>query len=35
MKRLTIILFDDEKEAFAICDEFSVLPEESEFLGTW
>ena len=35
MKRLTIVLFDDEKEAFAICDKFSVLPEESEFLGTW
>ena len=35
MKKLKVILFDDEMEASAICDEFSVLPEKSEFLGTW
>ena len=35
MKKLTVILFDAEKNAYAICDKFSVLPEKSEFLGTW
>ena len=35
MKKLKVILFDDEMEASAICDKFSVLPEKSEFLGTW
>ena len=35
MKKLKVILFDDEMEASAICDKFSVLPEKSEFLGAW
>ena len=35
MKKLKVILFDDEMEASAICESFSVLPEKSEFLGVW
>ena len=35
MKKLKVILFDDEMEASAICESFSVLPEKSEFLGMW
>ncbi len=39
MKRMTVILFQDafEYESYAsdICDRFSKLPEECEFLGAW
>ena len=39
MKKLTIILFEDvfeyEKYANAVCKKFSLLPAQSEFLGTW
>ena len=35
MKKLRVVLFDDKKNANTICESFSVLPEKSEFLGTW
>ena len=39
MKKLTVILFTDALEhkqyAGVVCDKFLVLPEKSEFLGTW
>ena len=39
MKKLTVILFADALEhkqyAGVVCDKFLVLPEKSEFLGTW
>ena len=35
MKKLTVVLLDDEKNANTICESFSVLPEKSEFLGAW
>ena len=39
MKKLTIILFEDvfeyEKYANAVCEKLSLLPAQSEFLGTW
>ena len=35
MKKLRVVLFDDKNNANTICESFSVLPEKSEFLGTW
>ena len=39
MKKLTVILFEDaieyNKYVNDVCDKLSVLPEKSEFLGTW
>ena len=39
MKKVTIILFEDtfeyEKYANAVCEKFSLLTVQSEFLGTW
>ena len=35
MKKLTVVLFDEEQNANTICETFSTLPEKSEFLGAW
>lgn len=35
MKKLTVVLFDEEQNANMICETFSTLPEKSEFLGVW
>ena len=35
MKKLTVVLFDEEQNANTICETFSTLPEKSEFLGVW